>query len=128
MCPITCYLHCLGYDELREVVDYLDGVSLGCLTDSGAVGRPYNGLLRQWWSRWRRNCVLRAAFERIDMGDSGAISREQLPSAFSQVGMRVTEEQIAAVIAQLGKPDDRAITITFADFAQAADMLSPVEQ
>ena len=73
MCPITCYLHCLGYDELREVVDYLDGVSLGCLTDSGAVGRPYNGLLRQWWSRWRRNCVLRAAFEFLEPSDLGPV-------------------------------------------------------
>ena len=72
--------------------------------------------------------ALRAAFERTDIGETGAISRDQLPSAFSQVGMAPTEEQVSAVIAQLGRPDDHAATFTFADFARAADMLSPVEQ
>jgi len=72
--------------------------------------------------------ALRLAFDRIDIGESGAISREQLASAFMQVGMQPSEEEIAGVVAQLGKTEDRAATFTFADFAQAADMLSPVEQ
>ena len=59
--------------------------------------------------------------------ESGAISREQLASAFSQVGMAPTEDEITSVAAQLGKTDDYAATFTFSDFAQAADMLSPVE-
>lgn len=72
--------------------------------------------------------ALRLAFDRIDIGESGAISREQLASAFMQVGMQPSEEEIAGVVAQLGKTEDRAATFTFSDFAQAADMLSPVEQ
>ena len=61
----------LGDDELREVIDYLDGGDLGCLQESGVVGEPANSLLRRWFRRWRRNRALSAAFAFLDLGDLG---------------------------------------------------------
>ena len=57
---------------------------------------------------------------------AGAISFEQLPAAFGQVGMAPTPEEVAGVVAQLGKGAES--TFVFAEFAQLADLLSPVEQ
>jgi len=70
--------------------------------------------------------ALRAAFERVDVLGKGAIPREQLAAAFQQVGMAPAEDAIIAVLAKLKKQE--AASLTFADFAQAADLLSPVEQ
>ena len=69
--------------------------------------------------------ALHLAFSRTDADNSGMISVEMLPSAFGQVGMAPSAEEIASVVAQLGKPADA--TFIFAEFAQLADMLSPVE-
>ena len=69
--------------------------------------------------------ALRAAFERLDAPGKGALSRGQLAEAFQQVGMAPTEEAISSVLSKLQK--DTATSFTFADFAQAADLLSPVE-
>ena len=75
--------------------------------------------------------ALRLAFDRADPSKAGVLGREQLAIAFNQVGMDPSEEDLASVVAQLGKStssymDD--VSFTFADFAQAADLLSPVEQ
>jgi len=70
--------------------------------------------------------ALQLAFSRTDVDDLGYLTTEQLPSAFGQVGMAPTPEEIFSVVSQLGKTDDA--TIAFAEFAQLADMLSPVEQ
>jgi hypothetical protein len=72
--------------------------------------------------------ALRTAFERVDVAEHGAIGRGQLPAAFAQVGMEPSDEEIASVIAQIGKSDAHDTTFSFADFAQAADLLSPVQQ
>jgi len=70
--------------------------------------------------------ALHLAFSRTDPDQLGAIGAEQLASAFGQVGMAPTPEEIASVVAQLGKAGSDA-TFVFAEFAQLADMLSPVE-
>ena len=69
--------------------------------------------------------ALQLAFSRTDPDGIGALAYEQLPAAFGQVGMAPTPEEIASVVGQLGKAADA--TFAFADFAQLADMLSPVE-
>jgi hypothetical protein len=71
--------------------------------------------------------ALQLAFSRIDVDETGFITFEQLPSAFGQVGMAPTAEEIASIVTQLGKPVDGSVDFEFADFAQAADMLSPVD-
>ena len=68
--------------------------------------------------------ALKAAFERIDASATGALRRDQLSAAFMQVGMAPTEEAISEVLVQLQKTE--ATSFTFADFAQAADLLSPL--
>ena len=70
--------------------------------------------------------ALELAFSRTDTASAGSLTLDQLPAAFGQVGMAPSAEEIAAVVAQLGKADDDA-TFVFAEFAQLADMLSPVE-
>ena len=72
--------------------------------------------------------ALRLAFSRVDIEQSGAIAYEQLASAFKQVGMAPSAMEIGEAAARLGKPDDGSVDFLFADFAQMADMLSPVEQ
>ena len=71
--------------------------------------------------------ALRLAFSRVDTDKRGELSLAQLPAAFMQVGMEPTDDQIAGVIAQLHKPVNDTASFTFADFAQAADLLSPIE-
>ena len=71
--------------------------------------------------------ALQLAFSRVDIDGSGVLSIDQLPAAFGQVGMGPTADEINAVLAQLGKPTDGSVDFEFADFARAADMLSPVE-
>jgi Ca2+-binding EF-hand superfamily protein len=66
------------------------------------------------------------AFARVDTEDRGEIPHEEMGAAFSQVGMDPSQEDIAAVLAHLGKDADPSPTFTFAEFAQAADFLSPV--
>ena len=68
------------------------------------------------------------AFNRIDVDGTGTITLAQLPAAFTQVGMEISEEEMGEVLAYLhksGSPDD---PFTFAEFSQAADYLSPVPQ
>ena len=63
----------LGDDEVKEVVDFLDGAALGFLAESGVVTGPLCGLLRRWWRRWRRNSTLSAAFAFLEPGDLGPV-------------------------------------------------------
>uniref|UniRef100_A0A7S3BCK0 MORN repeat-containing protein 3 n=1 Tax=Haptolina ericina TaxID=156174 RepID=A0A7S3BCK0_9EUKA len=70
--------------------------------------------------------ALQVAFARVDTEDRGEIPHEEMGAAFSQVGMDPSQEDIAAVLAHLGKDADPSPTFTFAEFAQAADFLSPV--
>ena len=63
----------LGYDELREVVDWLDGEDLLLLRDSGVVGSPHSGLIKKWTSRWTRNAALQACFAFLEPGDLGTV-------------------------------------------------------
>lgn len=67
------------------------------------------------------------AFQRVDVDECGYLMYEQLASAFEQVGMAPTDGEIASVVEQLGKSTDDTEEFIFADFAQAADLLSPVE-
>jgi hypothetical protein len=72
--------------------------------------------------------ALQVAFNRIDVDGTGTITLAQLPAAFTQVGMEISEEEMGEVLAYLhksGSPDD---PFTFAEFSQAADYLSPVPQ
>ena len=69
--------------------------------------------------------ALSLAFSRTDADNTGFLEQEQLASAFGQVGMAPTAEDIASVVVQLGKGADEGFV--FAEFAQLADMLSPVE-
>ena len=63
----------LGYDELREVVDWLSGEDLLLLRDSGVVGSPHSGLIKKWTSRWTRNAALQACFAFLEPGDLGTV-------------------------------------------------------
>ena len=63
----------LGYDELREVVDWLDGEDLLLLRDSGVVGSPHSGLIKKWTSRWTRIAALQSAFAFLEPGDLGTV-------------------------------------------------------
>ena len=70
--------------------------------------------------------ALEMAFMRVDATESGAITVEDLPIAFSQVGMEVSDADMEVTLEHLKKSRDDSIS--FAEFAQAADFLSPVEQ
>lgn len=70
--------------------------------------------------------ALRAAFERVDDAEAGHISRAKLMEAFHAVGMSPDKAHVDEVLKSLNKHD--AASFTFADFAQAADELSPVEE
>ena len=63
----------LGYDELREVVDWLAGEDLLLLRDSVVVGSPHSGLIKKWTSRWTRNAALQSAFAFLEPGDLGTV-------------------------------------------------------
>lgn len=70
--------------------------------------------------------ALRVAFSRVDIEGTGSITLAQLPAAFSQVGMEVSEEEMAEVLAYLHKGQAPDEPFSFAEFSQAADFLSPV--
>ena len=70
--PRSLFDH-LGYDEFREVVDWLDGEDLLLLRDSGVVGSPHSGLIKKWTSRWTRNAALQACFAFLEPGDLGTV-------------------------------------------------------
>jgi len=63
----------LGYDELREVVDFLEGIDLRLLRDAGVVSSPHSGLIKKWTSRWTRNAALNQAFAFLEPGDLGTL-------------------------------------------------------
>ena len=70
--PRSLFDH-LGYDEFREVVDWLAGEDLLLLRDSGVVGSPHSGLIKKWTSRWTRNAALQSAFAFLEPGDLGTV-------------------------------------------------------
>ena len=63
----------LGYDEFREVVDWLDGEDLRLLRDSGVINSPHSGLIKKWTSRWTRIAALQSAFAFLEPGDLGTV-------------------------------------------------------
>ena len=63
----------LGYDELREVVDWLNGEDLRLLRDSGVINSPHSGLIKKWTSRWTRIAALQSAFAFLEPGDLGTV-------------------------------------------------------
>ena len=67
--------------------------------------------------------ALQLAFERTS--STGELDFSQLTEAFSQVGMSPSEAELDAAVEHLGHPANARFT--FADFAQMADFLSPVE-
>ena len=67
--------------------------------------------------------ALQLAFERTS--GTGELTYSQLGEAFSQVGMSPSDVELEDALAQLGRPADASFS--FADFAQLADLLSPVE-
>lgn len=71
--------------------------------------------------------ALQLAYSRVDLGGGGALSAAELPAAFNQVGMQPSDEELEALYAHLAKPSDGSATFSFAEFAQAADFLSPAE-
>ena len=70
--PRSLFDH-LGYDEFREVVDWLDGEDLRLLRDSGVINSPHSGLIKKWTSRWTRNAALQSAFAFLEPGDLGTV-------------------------------------------------------
>jgi len=70
--PRSLFDH-LGYDELREVVDWLDGEDLLLLRDSGVINSPHSGLIKKWTSRWTRVAALQSAFAFLEPGDLGTV-------------------------------------------------------
>jgi len=71
--------------------------------------------------------ALEVAFARVDAEEKGCLSIAELGAAFSQVGMDPSEEEMATVLAHLGKAEEGGEAVfTFAEFAQAADFLSPL--
>lgn len=71
--------------------------------------------------------ALRVAFGRVDVGETGAISLDDLPRAFEQVGMAPTQEELEMLLVHLNKAGVPDAVISFAEFSQAADLLSPLE-
>ena len=63
----------LGYDEFREVVDWLSGEDLRLLRDSGVINSPHSGLIKKWTSRWTRIAALQGAFAFLEPGDLGTV-------------------------------------------------------
>ena len=63
----------LGYDEFREVVDWLSGEDLRLLRDSGVINSPHSGLIKKWTSRWTRVAALQSAFAFLEPGDLGTV-------------------------------------------------------
>jgi len=72
--------------------------------------------------------ALQVAFSRVDVEQRGEISLAELSQAFNQVGMEPAEEDIEGVLVHLHKTSDPATTFSFAEFSQAADFLSPLEE
>ena len=70
--PRSLFDH-LGYDEFREVVDWLDGEDLLLLRDSGVINSPHSGLIKKWTSRWTRIAALQSAFAFLEPGDLGTV-------------------------------------------------------
>jgi len=70
--------------------------------------------------------ALQVAFARVDVNNVGSISIAEIGAAFNQVGMEPTDDELAAVLDHLGKPDEGEPEFTFAEFAQSADFLSPL--
>ena len=70
--PRSLFDH-LGYDEFREVVDWLDGQDLRLLRDSGVINSPHSGLIKKWTRRWTRIAALQSAFAFLDPGDLGTV-------------------------------------------------------
>jgi len=71
--------------------------------------------------------ALQVAFSRVDVTDSGSIPVSELPQAFQQVGMELSEEELQQVLVHLNKSDSPTTTFSFAEFSQAADFLSPLD-
>jgi len=67
--------------------------------------------------------ALQLAFERTS--GTGSLSFAQLFEAFSQVGMSPSQPEVESALAHLGRSVDAGLS--FADFAQLADILSPVD-
>ena len=70
--PRSLFDH-LGYDEFREVVDWLDGQDLRLLRDSGVINSPHSGLIKKWTRRWTRIAALQGAFAFLEPGDLGTV-------------------------------------------------------
>ena len=70
--PRSLFDH-LGYDEFREVVDWLSGEDLRLLRDSGVISSPHSGLIKKWTSRWTRIAALQSAFAFLEPGDLGTV-------------------------------------------------------
>ena len=56
--------------------------------------------------------ALQVAFSRVDEAGAGALDLDQMRSAFLQVGMEPTDEEIAMVLEQLEKSDEIKYTLT----------------
>jgi len=72
--------------------------------------------------------ALQVAFARVDVQETGEISLGEIGGAFSQVGMEPTDADMEAVMDHLGKVIGPEAAFTFAEFAQAADYLSPLSE
>ena len=70
--------------------------------------------------------ALQLAFSRVDVQLSGSLDYQQLPLAFAQVGMSPSQQELEVALAQMGQAADGGAGFSFADFAQIADLLSPV--
>ncbi|KAG8463542.1 hypothetical protein KFE25_003815 [Diacronema lutheri] len=72
--------------------------------------------------------ALRTAFGRVDVDEQGALTLAQLREAFLHIGMDPTNYELETVLGNFrSEPASDDTRFTFADFAQACDLLSPID-
>jgi Ca2+-binding EF-hand superfamily protein len=72
--------------------------------------------------------ALRTAFSRVGPDERGEVRVSQLRDAFAHIGMEPSDGELDAVFEALcDEPVGEDTCFSFADFAQACDILSPVE-
>lgn len=76
---------------------------------------------------WQELVALRTAFARVDVAGQGVLTLSQLHEAFAHIGMDPTDDELENVLGNFGVAASEDALFAFADFAQACDLLSPVE-
>lgn len=72
--------------------------------------------------------TLHVAFSRVDAQGTGTITLAQLPAAFDEVMVQVSEQEMRKILAHLRKSSRPGEPFTCAEFSQAADFLARARQ